>query len=655
MNRGLEKSTWETTERLHQEVIESICKYQSRNLFNSLYHLDIAKINVEIQELKNKFYVEYALITDTSGIVLTDGTPENSSYGTSLQEAVSALKVDKLKIYESPDGGTAIFAISSGNEIAGYGKILFSHKLVAEITNQQKDLTGRAVAQTNKTFLIMMVAGCSFIVALLIPLFMLLSRRLTAPLILLKESADRVAAGDLECRSAVQQDNEIGDLANAFNKMAAELCIARDSLLSYSGELEKQVVDRTSELQYSENRFRAMYESATDAIMMLDENGFFDCNVATLSMFGLSSKEEFTRLHPSQISPQQQPDGLDSLTAANEKISVAFEKGSNFFEWVHQRANGEDFFADVMLTAFYYDEKQVLQATVRDITARKQIEAEIVKLNQDLEQRVAERTRQLEESNKELESFAYVVSHDLKAPLRAITSLSNWLAADYGDKLDKEGQETLDLLVQRTARMNGLIDGILNYSRVGRISEESTSVDLTMVVNEVIDLLAPPEEVAVTIETPLPTVVCEKTRIYQLFQNLLSNAVKHLDKPNGEIRVGCRDEEPGAKGKKTKGKKQVYAFYVSDNGPGIEEKYFDKIFQMFQTLKPRDEVENTGVGLTIAKKIVEMYGGTIWVESRIGEGSTFWFTLPYTVAEGAEAGGDSLQALPKASLGGGGL
>ena len=520
-------------------------------------------------------------------------------------------------------------------------------------------------------------------------------------------------------------------------------------------------------LQQSEIKFRTMYESATDAIMLLGENGFEDCNVATLRMFGISKKEEFIKFHPAQLSPPYQSDGVDSLTEANDRIAEAFQKGSNSFEWVHRRANGDDFFADVLLTAFNMDGKQVLQASVRDVSARKLMESvlqmselklrvitsiaydaiimldeegnvtfwngsaekmfgyaeeeivgrnlhlmlappvfreahgqafphfkqtgqglgvnrivefaglrkdggkfplelslsvvqvngawhsigiirditerkkadnENMDLKELLEQRVIARTSQLEAVNKELESFAYVVSHDLKAPLRAITSLSNWLAIDCKDKLDEEGQETLDLIVQRSKRMDGLINGILNYSHVGRNSEELKLVELEKIVNDAITLVSPPEDVEVMIETKLPTIVCEETMIYQVFQNLISNAVKFMDKPKGDIRVGCVDDG------------QLYTFYVSDNGQGIEEEYFDKIFQMFQTLKSRDEFESAGVGLTIVKKIVERFGGAVWLESRIGEGSTFRFTLPYTTCGETETlGGGGTRMCAKLS------
>ncbi|MDZ4163549.1 MAG: ATP-binding protein [Smithellaceae bacterium] len=262
----------------------------------------------------------------------------------------------------------------------------------------------------------------------------------------------------------------------------------------------------------------------------------------------------------------------------------------------------------------------------------------LLKYADDLEKEIAQRTRLeaqqaeliglLDRSNRELESFAYIVSHDLKAPLRAITSLANWLAADYADQIDSAGKESLQLLVQRARRMSALIDGILQYSRVGRIKEERESVDLREVVGEVIDLLGLPDRIALQVETALPVVRGGKTRLIQVFQNLIVNAVKHAATPEVRLRLGCLDFAPAATSGGAAGEKGFCTCYVADNGPGIEERYFEKIFQIFQTLQARDEVENTGVGLAIVKKIIEMNGGRIWVESKVGEGATFWFTLP---------------------------
>jgi signal transduction histidine kinase len=208
------------------------------------------------------------------------------------------------------------------------------------------------------------------------------------------------------------------------------------------------------------------------------------------------------------------------------------------------------------------------------------------------------------------------VSHDLKAPLRGIGSLASWLVTDYADKLDDAGRENLALLTSRVTRLNALIDGILAYSRAGRSREERCPVDLDHVGRNVAEMLAPPAHIGIEFETPLPCVLAEPTKMQQVFQNLLSNAIKFMDKPAGRIRVRC-DADDGQ-----------WHFQVADNGPGIEEKYFDRIFQLFQTLAPRDEVEGTGVGLALVKKIIEHEGGRVWVTSKPGGGSTFHFTLP---------------------------
>jgi PAS domain S-box-containing protein len=224
--------------------------------------------------------------------------------------------------------------------------------------------------------------------------------------------------------------------------------------------------------------------------------------------------------------------------------------------------------------------------------------------------------QQLAGINQELQDFAHVVSHDLKAPLRAIKTLADWLATDYQDKLDSQGKENLQLLGSRVDRMQNLIDGVLQYSRIGRTEQGTVPVDLARLLREILDNLGVPEHIEVHVEPDLPTVKADATRITQVFQNLLSNAIKYMDKPQGLITVECVEEDG------------FWKFSVSDNGPGIERKHFEQIFKLFQTLARRDDGESTGVGLTVAKKIVEMYGGKIWVESEVGKGSTFFFTFP---------------------------
>ena len=244
-------------------------------------------------------------------------------------------------------------------------------------------------------------------------------------------------------------------------------------------------------------------------------------------------------------------------------------------------------------------------AFIRDITDRKEIESQKEEL-----------LKELEGVNQELRDFAYIVSHDLKAPLRSIGSLSDWLIQDYESVLDDEGKELLRLLKTRIGRMHGLIEGVLQYSKVGRLQDEKEKVDVNILLAETIDLLDPPKNCTVVVDKNLPTVRYDKVRLQQVFQNLLSNAIKFLDKPKGEISVLMNEDDT------------YYHFAISDNGPGIEESYFKKIFQIFQTLKAKDEYESTGIGLSIVKRIVELNGGTISVTSEIEVGSTFTFTIP---------------------------
>ena len=235
---------------------------------------------------------------------------------------------------------------------------------------------------------------------------------------------------------------------------------------------------------------------------------------------------------------------------------------------------------------------------------------------EEAERRQAELIEKVDNINKELKDFASIVSHDLKAPLRGIKSLATWILDDCSDKLGQQGNEQMNLMLGRVERMYNLIDGVLQYSRAGRTEEKIVQMNLNDFIPEAIDMLVPPENISITIENTMPVIECAETHVMQLFQNLLSNAIKYMDKPQGRIEVGCVEEDG------------FWKFSIADNGPGIEEKHFEKIFKMFQALSVSEDFEGTGVGLTIAKKIVELYGGNIYVESEIGKGSTFFFTLP---------------------------
>jgi signal transduction histidine kinase len=243
-------------------------------------------------------------------------------------------------------------------------------------------------------------------------------------------------------------------------------------------------------------------------------------------------------------------------------------------------------------------------------------EQELIGHRNHLEELVTKRTADLEIVNQELRDFAYIVSHDLKAPLRAINQLATWISEDYGSVLAEDGRHQLALMSERVKRMHTLIDGILQYSRIGRLQEQRQDVDLNLITTDTINLLAPPPHIHVRIEGKLPVVYAEKVRMQQLFQNLISNAIKFMDKPRGEIVISASCNN------------NLCRITVTDNGPGIDEKYHQKIFQIFQTLGSQSSgTDSTGIGLSLVKKIVELHGGTIVVNSKPGHGSQFIFTL----------------------------
>ena len=354
------------------------------------------------------------------------------------------------------------------------------------------------------------------------------------------------------------------------------------------------------ELQLVQDRYRIIFENSAVAIMMADENErLVSWNRFTETLLGMSREDLYLRPVRS-LYPDQE---WQKIRACNIR-----QKGvQHHLETKMIRKDGTKIDIDISLRVLTNSEDgtTVSIGVIKDIGERKRAEAKQAKL-----------LKEVENINKELCDFASIVSHDLKAPLRGIRTLAGWISTDYADKLGAEGIEQMSVLSGRVDRMYELIEGVLEYSSVGHTKEERGRVDLNELVPEIIDLLAPPENIVITVENELPTVVCERTRIAQVFQNLLSNAVKYMDKPQGQVRVGCVEHNG------------FWKLSVTDNGPGIKEKHFEKIFQLFQTVLSTEGCESTGVGLTVVKKIVELYGGKIWIESEVGQGSTFFFTLP---------------------------
>ncbi|MFV9507599.1 MAG: sensor histidine kinase [Oscillochloridaceae bacterium umkhey_bin13] len=321
---------------------------------------------------------------------------------------------------------------------------------------------------------------------------------------------------------------------------------------------------------------------------------FFYVNQGAINQVGYS-REELLTMSPLEIKPELDAARFQAMIAS----LLAGEQSFYNFETVHRHKAGHDIPVEIALQYVSGDGAPGrFVAIVRDISEHRRHEAARAKRNQELDQ------------------FAYVASHDLKAPLRGIANLAQWLEEDLGENISPETRKYLELMRNRVRRMEGLINGLLQYSRVGRAQTSVTLVDVQELIAEVLDLLDPPAATQIQIPERLPIIRTDRVLLHQVFANLLGNALKHGQVTNLVLSISVQQSE------------QHYIFHIRDNGQGIAPRFHERIFGIFQTLASRDEVEGSGVGLALVKKIIEHQGGQIWVTSDIGEGATFSFSWP---------------------------
>jgi PAS domain S-box-containing protein len=367
-----------------------------------------------------------------------------------------------------------------------------------------------------------------------------------------------------------------------------------------------------SERKQAEEKFTVLFEHSTHAHLLFNEtDGILDCNPAALKMLRCYSKEALLKLHPASLSPEFQPDGRRSMEKCIEMDSAARVNGCHRFEWSHVRFDGEVFPCEVTLTPVPFAGSTALLVAWQDLSARKLAETQIAKHTEDLAR-----------SNMELEQFAYIASHDLREPLRMVQSFCGLLRDRYAAELDDRARKYIHFAVDGAARMQNLVDDLLEFSRVGRNNERFESLDLATIVDQAMTNLAISinETNALVDVSDMPTVQGSSSRLIQVFQNLIGNAIKFRGNKEPSIRIiANRDGD-------------FWRLTVSDDGIGIDPKHFEKLFVVFQRLHTKEEYAGTGIGLALSKRIIELHGGRIWVESEPGKGTSFHFLLSPAVA-----------------------
>ncbi len=391
----------------------------------------------------------------------------------------------------------------------------------------------------------------------------------------------------------------------------------------------REISDRKQAAQVCEERnwLRTLIDSLPDFIYVKNRQGrFVTNNLAHARFVGVNSPAEMVGktdfdFFEEKLAEKHYSD--EQLIMESGVALMDYEEGA-----VDSAGNRHDVLTHKIPLRDAEGEVTGLVGVSRNITQRKRAERQVQKIVEDLEEskqmtdQQAEHMRSLAEelaqSNQELQQFAYVASHDLKEPLRMVTGYTQLLARRYKGKLDADADEFIGYAVDAAARMQTLIDNLLAYSRVGRRGKKFRPADCEAVFGRALNNLgAAVEESGASVKhDPLPTVMADETQLDQLFQNLIGNAIKFCDKhaPCVEVKAEPRGSE--------------WVFAVSDNGIGIEPRYHNRVFEMFQRLHVREEYSGTGIGLAICKKIVERHGGRIWVDSIPGEGSSFCFTLP---------------------------
>jgi PAS domain S-box-containing protein len=400
----------------------------------------------------------------------------------------------------------------------------------------------------------------------------------------------------------------------AVEIMASEVFIkGRKCLMGTFRDISERKLMEKSILE-SEKRYRSLVESSPDAIAIYQESQVVYVNPAGLKMLGAQSQYDLIgRPLLSIVHPQSRPEVIKLIRLVTDGIEVPA------VEEKLVRIDGSGFDAEVVALSTTYNDMPAGQVIIRDVTERKLAGEQITKLNEDLEQRVTERTMQLEAANKELEAFSYSVSHDLRTPLRAVDGFANILLEDYAPVLDAEGKRLLSIIISNANKMGFLIDDLLSFSRLGRqeiMYSEINMYEMAFTVYNELANEADKQKNDFRLHN-LRNAYGDPAMIRQVMVNLIGNAIKYTSrKPNRIIEISNVNDH----------KDNVYL--VKDNGAGFDMAHTTKLFGVFQRLHSPRDFEGTGIGLAIVKRIIQRHNGNVWAEAKVNEGAAFYFSLP---------------------------
>ncbi len=418
------------------------------------------------------------------------------------------------------------------------------------------------------------------------------------PVDALVRASKQITDGNLAARSGVPEGaGQLNQLASSFDEMA--------------GTLQQ----RRAELEQAEAKFRILVEQSLVGIYVIQGDRFTYVNPKLAEIAGFTAQEMVGQPVLDYIASESK-----SKVGENIQKRIDGTIHSAHYMLAMQRKDGGIVQAEVHGARTEYGGRPAIIGTLLDITDRVRAEAEIHRLNAELEQRVVERTAQLEAANKELEAFSYSVSHDLRAPLRHINGYVEMLKEDAGPSLNTECLGYLDVLSQSTKQMGQLIDDLLAFSKMSRTGMKRQQVNFEEMVRDTRNRLERDIEGRNVVwkQGDLPVIEGDAAMFRQVWVNLLSNAVKYTrPRDPAEIEIGCAKETSNEA-----------VFYVRDNGVGFDMQYVQKLFGVFQRLHRANEFEGTGIGLAIVQRIILRHGGRIWVDAKLNEGATFYFSLP---------------------------